>query len=114
MSEASGFVVTERYDSKEEAARRLPDEEKRFPFEPGEIVQLNSGGPIMTVDYVYDATCTCSWFDTTWHRQEGDFRHATLRARPDATLCLAPNPRPPEPAPGRVRARATLRGCASA
>ena len=30
----------------------------------GDIVMLNSGGPEMTVEYIYaaDDSCTCSWF----------------------------------------------------
>lgn len=39
----------------------------QFLIEPGDVVQLKSGGPAMTVDSVFDewgvGAALCSWFD---------------------------------------------------
>jgi uncharacterized protein YodC (DUF2158 family) len=32
-------------------------------FKPGDVVQLNSGGPLMTVSIVSGQVITCEWFD---------------------------------------------------
>ncbi|MDM5271602.1 DUF2158 domain-containing protein [Sulfurovum sp. zt1-1] len=29
----------------------------------GDTVQLNSGGPLMTIEAVYESEVTCIWFD---------------------------------------------------
>jgi uncharacterized protein YodC (DUF2158 family) len=53
-------------------------------FKPGEIVQLKSGGPNMTVDYVNDVlqTITCSWFIKN-KRQTDSFPPASLKPAPE-------------------------------
>lgn len=32
-------------------------------FEPGAVVQLKSGGPLMTISWVEDNEAYCEWFD---------------------------------------------------
>lgn len=34
-----------------------------WQFHEGDIVQLNSGGPIMTITGTYVEYCTCHWFN---------------------------------------------------
>jgi uncharacterized protein YodC (DUF2158 family) len=43
-------------------------------FEPGDIVQIKSGGPIMTVTQISAKDVTCLWFS----EQAGDVRTATV------------------------------------
>lgn len=45
----------------------------------GDVVQLNSGGPPMTVTDVGREKATCSWLDATGRQQMGAFPHAALR-----------------------------------
>jgi uncharacterized protein YodC (DUF2158 family) len=52
-------------------------------FKPGEVVQLKSGGPAMTVEWCEDRggeqeIACCSWFDTNNVRQKQTFGSATL------------------------------------
>lgn len=59
---------------------------------PGDVAQLKSGGPAMTIDSAYDTSAqvwTCVWFDGP-RRIRGDFSAAVLRrvdapAQPAAT-----------------------------
>jgi uncharacterized protein YodC (DUF2158 family) len=41
-----------------------------MPFQPGEIVQLKSGGPLLTVVKVEDKRITCMWYA----QEQGEFR----------------------------------------
>jgi uncharacterized protein YodC (DUF2158 family) len=43
----------------------------------GDLVQLKSGGPEMTIDQINDASVTCIWFDGH-HRNEAVFDAAAL------------------------------------
>jgi uncharacterized protein YodC (DUF2158 family) len=45
-------------------------------FAPGKIVQLKSGGPLMTVTEVKSGDVTCIWFS----EQAGDIRKAVVPA----------------------------------
>jgi uncharacterized protein YodC (DUF2158 family) len=65
-------------------------EENQFPFEPGEVVQLNSGGPMMTVEAAQDGAVTCKWFDTNWMLLTSDFPAECLSARPEARSGVRP------------------------
>jgi uncharacterized protein YodC (DUF2158 family) len=46
-------------------------------FKVGDVVQLKSGGPMMTVEEVEERTVFCIWFDKT-ERKAGRFNPATL------------------------------------
>jgi uncharacterized protein YodC (DUF2158 family) len=39
-------------------------------FEPGDVVQLKSGGPPMTVEQVGNEAVSCSWFEKVGNRQQ--------------------------------------------
>lgn len=54
-------------------------------FEVGNVVQLKSGGPKMTVDGYEDGLVVCVWFEND-KRQVESFREATLK------LYVAPKP----------------------
>lgn len=47
-------------------------------MQPGDQVQLKSGGPIMTVESVSGVNVACIWFDTTSQPQTRMFVAATL------------------------------------
>jgi uncharacterized protein YodC (DUF2158 family) len=50
-------------------------------FKPGDVVQLNSGGPKMTVVAVLsDGTMRCTWFNDDGRSDSGVFPQAGLRA----------------------------------
>jgi uncharacterized protein YodC (DUF2158 family) len=50
-------------------------------FKPGDVVQLNSGGPKMTVVAVQsDGTLRCVWFLEDGKQDNGVFAQAALRA----------------------------------
>lgn len=51
-------------------------------FKPGDVVQLKSGGPLMTVDYCNEDidTICCSWFHGKARNQE-QFHPETLQKR---------------------------------
>jgi uncharacterized protein YodC (DUF2158 family) len=46
-------------------------------FQVGDVVQLKSGGPKMTVDGYEDGLVVCVWFEKT-DRKSSPFREATL------------------------------------
>src|SRR6476619_3370688 len=49
-------------------------------FKPGDVVQLNSGGPRMTVVAVQsDGTLRCNWFRDDGTQDNGVFAHGALR-----------------------------------
>lgn len=61
-------------------------------FQPGDVVQLKSGGTLMTVSKVMDAGAYCTWFDETGAMQG--------RVLPEATLQFPPSEEPDtEPTP---------------
>ena len=51
-------------------------------FQKGDVVQLASGGPRMTVcgpsDYGSDSDLSCEWFDGKGNKHREDFDSATL------------------------------------
>ena len=50
-------------------------------FKPGDVVQLNSGGPKMTLESVQnDGTLRCVWFQEDGKRDSGVFAQVALRA----------------------------------
>ena len=54
-------------------------------FEPGDIVQIKSGGPIMTVVSAKGAEVLCLWFS----EQAGDVKTTTIPARALGKVDLA-------------------------
>jgi uncharacterized protein YodC (DUF2158 family) len=52
-------------------------------FKPGDLVQLKSGGPVMTVveygDYGEGRRCHCTWFDDKKKLTDGYFVDAVLK-----------------------------------
>lgn len=48
------------------------------PMKQGDVVQLKSGGPKMTVDFTYKFGVACTWFDGQTKR-EGTFEPAMLK-----------------------------------
>jgi uncharacterized protein YodC (DUF2158 family) len=55
--------------------------EMDLAFKPGDVVQLNSGGPRMTVVAVQsDGTLQCIWFHEDGKRGNGVFAQVALRA----------------------------------
>lgn len=64
-------------------------------FKPGDVVQLKSGGPNMTVDF-WDTTYmqfTCSWFEKT-KRNVSRFSADSLQIAPTPSAPSVSNPRP--------------------
>jgi uncharacterized protein YodC (DUF2158 family) len=49
-------------------------------FKPGDVVQLRSGGPFMTVSSVGGEQVTCVWFEKT--KQHGGVFNAAAIAKP--------------------------------
>ncbi|MBW8304138.1 MAG: DUF2158 domain-containing protein [Brevundimonas sp.] len=47
------------------------------PFNVGDVVQLKSGGPLMTVEELQRDSLFCIWFDKT-EKKTGSFNPATL------------------------------------
>jgi uncharacterized protein YodC (DUF2158 family) len=45
---------------------------------PGVVVQLKSGGPLMTIHSVDDKEITCTWFDDKHNLRTAKFPEATL------------------------------------
>jgi uncharacterized protein YodC (DUF2158 family) len=55
--------------------------EMDLTFKPGDVVQLNSGGPKMTVVAVQsDGTLRCIWFQEDGKQDNGVFVQVALRA----------------------------------
>lgn len=44
-------------------------------FNPGDLVSLKSGGPVMTVQSVGDGRVIATWFDDTDKRHKEEFHH---------------------------------------
>lgn len=55
-------------------------------FKPGDLVQLKSGGPVMTIQHINSDGCFCRWFDAA-----NLLQHATL---PIETLKLYEETKP--------------------
>lgn len=56
-------------------------------FKVGDQVQLNSGGPGMTVSKVYaGGELGCTWFDANEKVQQQDFPAATLKSYKPASI----------------------------
>ena len=49
-------------------------------FKPGDVVQLNPGGPKMTVAVQSDGTLRCVWFHEDGKQDNGVFAQVALRA----------------------------------
>jgi uncharacterized protein YodC (DUF2158 family) len=49
------------------------------PFRHGDVVQLRSGGPNLTVNDPRSGMACCVWFDEAGGRQLGDFTNEALR-----------------------------------
>ncbi len=47
-------------------------------MQPGDVVQLKSGGPLMTVESVDQSGVICTWFDEKKTRKQDRFPEATL------------------------------------
>lgn len=50
----------------------------------GDVVQLKSGGPLMTVSLLQDTTVRCIWFNEqggVYDLKWGDFKPDTLKAK---------------------------------
>ena len=55
--------------------------EMDLAFKPGDVVQLNSGGPKMTIEAVQsDGTLCCVWFHEDGKQDHGVFAQVALRA----------------------------------
>lgn len=52
----------------------MPDEK----FEPGDVVVLRGGGPMMTVVTQHGEGVFCLWFDVNGHLQRDTFKAVTL------------------------------------
>jgi uncharacterized protein YodC (DUF2158 family) len=52
---------------------------------PGDVVQLKSGGPVMTVESVEPSGVICTWFDAKNNHQQRRFLEVTLE-KYDPTL----------------------------
>jgi len=70
-------------------------------FMPGDVVQLKSGGPLMTIDHIGPAlqgsdhdAALCSWFEKNKGKQErktGWFElHSIRKVNPDAESAFHP------------------------
>ena len=70
-----------------------------MPIHVGDIVQLKSGGPRMTVTRVQGSNVTSAWFDGTQQR-EGTFPEGALKESPDPKPQPCPPPKQPcQPCP---------------
>ncbi len=59
-------------------------------FQPGDTVQLKSGGPTMTVKSInYRQNLMCQWFDGT-SLKEAEFLSLSLQIAPEDGLPIAP------------------------
>jgi uncharacterized protein YodC (DUF2158 family) len=50
-------------------------------FKEGDLVRLKSGGPVMTVEELYDEDLSCVWFEKVGNKQvmqRGSFRPSVL------------------------------------
>jgi len=47
-------------------------------MEPGDVVHLKSGGPLMTVESVDDSGVNCTWFDEKKNLRNARFPQTTL------------------------------------
>ena len=88
-TERVGFVLND--DRLRRAARQSTTEKMQIPceesmqmdtsFKPGDVVQLNSGGPKMTVEAVQsDRTLRCVWFHEDGNQDHGVFAQVALRS----------------------------------
>jgi uncharacterized protein YodC (DUF2158 family) len=50
-------------------------------IKPGDVVQLKSGGPFMTVTSVSDKVAWCTWFDPETHKLTRDYEFYLLSLR---------------------------------
>lgn len=54
-------------------------------IKPGDLVELKSGGPVMTASQVHNEIARCEWFISN-ERKWGDFRVVALRKVDPAKL----------------------------
>ena len=52
---------------------------EKITFEEGDVVQLKSGGPAMTVIWSTDNEAQCRWFPTSAASTHGNFPNASLK-----------------------------------
>jgi uncharacterized protein YodC (DUF2158 family) len=56
-------------------------------FQVGNVVQLKSGGPDMTVNHILSSNVVCQWFDYPQHQErrlrKGTFTHYALKPVPE-------------------------------
>jgi len=55
-------------------------------MQPGDVVQLKSGGPIMTVQEVKPAGVVCTWFDEKHNLKTAAFPEAMLDSYQDPQI----------------------------
>ncbi|HEY4292070.1 YodC family protein [Luteibacter sp.] len=59
-------------------------------FKKGDVVQLKSGGPVMTVyDILGSGRVGCEWFDSKEQHQDKSFNSETLEHWKPASISLA-------------------------
>jgi uncharacterized protein YodC (DUF2158 family) len=54
-------------------------------YQIGDVVELKSGGPDMTVTEVRGAFVSCKWFDYEQHLQSDYFKQTVLRRSPTSS-----------------------------
>jgi len=56
-------------------------------FKRGDVVQLKSGGPLMTVEHCeFEDVVECTWFDDRQHRKGDKFHEYLLQEASDEPL----------------------------
>jgi uncharacterized protein YodC (DUF2158 family) len=70
--------------------KNLVQEAKQMSLRVGDVVQLKSGGHVMTVSLIRDLKAVCQWFDPNEKREklhEGTFSHGALDLQPAEEQC---------------------------
>ncbi len=58
-------------------------------MQPGDQVQLKSGGPVMTAESVDGSDVICTWFDAKHIRKQDRFPAVTLKEHADPLSSLS-------------------------